>query len=61
MLKKIKEGFEEVKRFMDKKIQAVKDILTSRSSRAVAGIIIVGIGVGLGGGLIVSAYVPLPN
>lgn len=39
------------------KLQACKDVLSSAKNRLVIGLIIFGIGVGLGGGLIASAYI----
>ena len=53
MFEKIKEG---VKRFMDKKIQACKEILSSLENRLTTGIILGGLSMGL----IISAYVSLP-
>ena len=60
MFEKIKNGLKGVKRYMDKKVQMCKDMLASRSNRVVAGVIIAGLGVGLGAGLIISGYMPLP-
>lgn len=41
---------------MDKKIQLCKDMLASRSNRVVAGVVVTGLGIGL----IISGYMPLP-
>lgn len=46
-----------IKGFVDNKIQACKDILVDAQNRLVIGLIIFGIGIGLGGGLIASAYI----
>lgn len=54
MLKKIGKG---IKRFVSDKIQACKDILLTAENRLILGLIVLGIGLGLGGGLIASAYI----
>lgn len=56
MFDKIKKGFKGVKKYMGEKVQMCKEVFASRTNRAVAGMIIVGLGVGL----IASAYLPLP-
>ena len=38
------------------KLQACKDVLSSAQNRLILGLIIFGLGIGLGGGLIASAY-----
>ncbi len=50
-----------IKKFMDDKIKTCKEVLSSAQSRLIAGIIIMGTGMGLGGGLIISAYVHVPK
>jgi hypothetical protein len=45
-----------IKKIVDDKIQAVRIILSSAQNRLILGLIIFGLGVGLGGGLIASAY-----
>lgn len=54
MLSKIGKG---IKKFMDGKIQTCKEILSSAKNRLILGFIIFGAGVGIGGSLIVSAYI----
>ena len=56
MFDKIKKGFKEVKRYMDKKVQMYKDVLSSRMNRAIAGMILGGLSIGL----IASAYISMP-
>lgn len=56
MFDKIKKGFKEVKRYMDKKAQMCKDVLSSRTNRAIAGMILGGLSIGL----IASAYISMP-
>lgn len=56
MFDKIKKGFKETKRYMDKKVQMCKDMLSSRTNRAIAGMILGGLSIGL----IASAYISLP-
>lgn len=53
----MKKIFKEVKRIMNEKIKVCKDVLTSKENRAVVGIIVIGLGVGL----VVSAYIPMPS
>lgn len=47
MFNKIKKGLKEVKRYMDKKIQACKEILNDRENRFALGVIVTSLGVGL--------------
>lgn len=56
MFNKIKKGLKEVKRYMDKKVQMCKDVLSSRTNRAIAGMILGGLSIGL----IASAYISMP-
>ncbi len=60
MFEKIKNGLKEVKRLMGKKLDLCKEMIDSRTKRAVVGVVIIGLGIGLGGSLIISAYMPLP-
>lgn len=46
-----------IKGFVDNKIEACKEILLEAQNRLILGLIIFGIGIGLGGGLIASAYI----
>ena len=46
-----------IKGFVDNKIEACKEILLEAQNRLNLGLIIFGIGIGLGGGLIASAYI----
>lgn len=45
-----------IKKIVDDRIQAVRIVLSSAQNRLILGLIIFGLGVGLGGGLIASAY-----
>lgn len=45
-----------IKKIVDERIQAVRIVLSSAQNRLIMGLIIFGLGVGLGGGLIASAY-----
>lgn len=45
-----------IMKIVDDKIQAVRIVLSSAQNRLILGLIIFGLGVGLGGGLIASAY-----
>lgn len=45
-----------IKKIVDERIQAVRVVLSSAQNRLIMGLIIFGLGVGLGGGLIASAY-----
>ena len=58
MWKKLRKG---IKKFVDDKVKACKDALSEANNRLILGLIILGIGVGLGGGLIASAYISVPN
>lgn len=58
ILKKAGRG---IKRFMDEKINTCKKILLSAQNRAILGAIIMMTGIGLGGGLLISAYMPMPK
>lgn len=58
ILKKAGSG---IKMFMDEKINTCKEILLSAKNRAVLGAIIMMTGIGLGGGLLISAYIPMPK
>lgn len=60
MFNKIKNVCKGAKRFVDKKVEACKDILSSSQNRLVIGFIILGAGIGIGGGLIASAYIHAP-
>ena len=57
MLRKIGKG---IKKFANDKIQACKEVLTDAQNRLVIGLIILGAGIGIGGGLIASAYLKVP-
>lgn len=46
-----------IKRVMDNKMQAYKEVLSSAHNRLIVGWILLGLGIGLGGGLIASAYI----
>lgn len=45
-----------IRKFMQNKINACKEFLSSAQNRLISGLIILGIGIGLGVALIVSAY-----
>ena len=60
MFNKIKNVCKGAKRFVDKKIETCKEILSSSQNRLVIGFIIFGAGIGIGGGLIASAYIHAP-
>ena len=45
-----------IKKIVDDRIQAVRIVLSSAQNRLILGLIIFGLGIGLGGGLIASAY-----
>lgn len=64
MFKKVKEKLKGVKRFMEEKIQVLKDILSSDRSKLTLGFILIGasLGVaGVGGGIIASVFVKAPK
>lgn len=54
MLRKLGKG---IKKFVSDKIQACKEILSSAKNRMILGLVILGTGIGVGGGLIASAYI----
>ena len=61
MLRKIRKGF---KKFVDKKIEACKEVISNDQNRLTLGIVLIGFGVGvacLGGSLITSAYMHVPT
>ena len=45
-----------IKKIVDERIQACKELLSSAQNRLILGLLIFGLGIGLGGGLIASAY-----
>lgn len=57
-MRKIGKG---IRRFMEEKVQACKEILSSAENRLILGLIIFGAGIGMGGGLIASAYIHVPT
>lgn len=57
MFRKIGKGF---KKFVSDKIQTCKEVLTDAQNRLVIGLVILGAGIGIGGGLIASAYLKVP-
>lgn len=57
MLEKIKKGLKGVKRYMEEKVQMCKEMLRDAQNRLIVGLVILGAGVGIGGGLIASAYI----
>lgn len=46
-----------IKKFVSDRIQECKEILSSAQNRLILGLMILGIGIGLGGGLISSAFI----
>ena len=58
ILSKTRKG---IKQFVDKKIEACKEILSSAQNRLTLGLMVIGIGVGLGGALVASAYMKVPE
>lgn len=56
MKEKIQNFGKGIKKIVDDRIQAVRIVLSSAQNRLILGLIIFGLGVGLGGGLIASAY-----
>lgn len=56
MKEKIHKFRKGIMKIVDDKIQAVRIVLSSAQNRLILGLIIFGLGVGLGGGLIASAY-----
>ena len=61
VLKGIKRGAETFMKVSKECVKGISKIFIDKETRAVAGIVIVGLGVGLGGALIVSAYIKLPQ
>lgn len=61
VLKGIKRGAETFMKVSKECVKGISKIFIDKEIRAVAGIVIVGLGVGLGGALIVSAYIKLPQ
>lgn len=61
IVRKIRTIGKGIKKFVDDKVKAVKEILSSAKNRLITGLIILGIGIGLGGGLIASAYINVPE
>lgn len=57
MFEKIKKGLKGVKRYMEEKVQTCKEMLRDAQNRLIVGLVILGAGVGIGGGLIASAYI----
>ena len=57
MLEKIKKGLKGVKRYIEEKVQMCKKMLRDAQNRLIVGLVILGAGVGIGGGLIASAYI----
>ena len=50
-----------LKKIVTDKIQECKEILSSAQNRLILGLMILGISIGLGGGLISSAYIKVAN
>ena len=50
-----------IKKFVTDKIQECKEILSSAQNRLILGLMILGIGIGVGGGLISSAYIKVAD
>lgn len=61
VLKGIKRGAETFMKVSKECVKGISKIFIDKETRAIAGIVIVGLGVGLGGSLIVSAYIKLPQ
>lgn len=57
MFEKIKKGLKGVKRYMEEKVQVCKKILVNDKNRLIIGLSLIG----LGAGLVVSVYMPLPE
>lgn len=60
MRDKIRDIRKGIKRYVDEKVEACKEILSSAQNRLILGLMIVGVGVGLiglGGSLVASAYI----
>lgn len=58
MLRRLGKG---IKKFVSDKIQACKEILSSAKNRMILGLVILGTGIGVGGGLIASAYIKVSD
>lgn len=58
ILSKTRKG---IKKFVEEKIEACKEILSSVQNHLTLGLMIFGVGVGLGGALILSAYMKVPE
>ena len=56
MKEKIQNFGKGIRKIVDERIQACKEILSSAQNRLILGLIIFGLGIGLGSGLIASAY-----
>lgn len=56
-MSKLTNGIKGVQKAVENKINIAKSILSSPKNRAILGIICMG----LGSGLLLSAYIPLPN
>ena len=50
-----------IKKIVTDKIQECKEILSSAQNRLILGLMILGVGIGLGGGLISSAYIKVSS
>ena len=59
MFKKLKGAFKAMKEKTVQTVNTLKNIVADSKNRLTTGIVVLGIGVGLGGGLIVSSIVEL--
>lgn len=57
MLSKIKNFGKRVKAYMNDKVEQVRNILSNNTNRKILGVIIIGSGLGIGGGLLISGYI----
>lgn len=57
----LKKAGRRIRNRMNEKIRTCKDIASSAQNRLILGILIMTTGIGVGGGLILSAYVPMPK
>lgn len=57
----LKQTRRSIRKFMDEKIEACKNILSYAQNRLIVGIVIMTTGIGIGGGLIISAFVHAPE
>lgn len=57
MFNKIKKGFKEVRKHMGEKVQICKEVLENEKNKLTLGLVLIGIG----GALIASIYIPVPN